>query len=60
MNCKFSFTVWVGLQHQKLVYIKMLEAGPMMGVSIFVSGGAKVQSHDTLDSVSGSVCRNWR
>lgn len=32
----------------------MLEAGPMMGVSIFVSGGAKVQSHDTLDLVSGS------
>jgi len=60
MNCAFSFSVWVGLQHQKSVYIKMLEAGPMMGASILVSGGAKVQSHDALDWVSSSVYRNWR
>lgn len=60
MNCEFSFTVWVGLQHQELVYIKTLEAGPTVGMSIFVSGGAKVQSHDALDLVSGSAYWNWR
>lgn len=32
----------------------------MMGASIFVSGGAKTQSHDALDSVSGRACRDWQ